>query len=689
LLSWCSLSLGQEKNGFVFRTRQIRAVRAESPPRIDGRLDDPCWLKADWQDDFTQLKPSLGKSARVRTRVAVVFDRDHIYVAFRCLNPGPGAVYSRIMRRDGNMDLDNAVTLYLDTFHSRRDCYYFSTNSLGTQVDGRIAEDGHLNDKNWDCIWRVASREDSLGWSAEMAIPVNQLRFPKDSDRPWGINFRRNYPEFFEVSFWNPSDRRWKVSQFGDLVGLPRFKKRFTASLFPYLVNLHTNQPSAGRRHVYSSGGLEVLAGADLRFTVGTRATGSLTFNPDFATIEADQEVINLTRYETFYPEKRLYFLEGAELFRNTINVFYSRRIVDIDYGIKSSGRVGKANYALLSARERPNNGEPASQTSVIRLNHDIFGSSNIGFLTLDRSYSGGYNRVLSGNATIYLPSYYRFNSQFVASLPSGDKFTKAYFLQLARETDHYRYHLMYKDIQPGFRANVNTVGFIPDDDRRELNNAVNYIWWIRRKGIEHLTFYLNNDAFWSYKGTMRNLNLVQYVGLVFSNKLSVGFTNNYHDERFDKLYHNHTILPEIGYNEQEWNSYTLLYRTGRNFDSDLRMWIVRARFKLRDNFSLEYRFRHLRLRPDPDGRSTVQNVLTSDYNFTPNLYLRLFTQLNSRNDRFYIYGLLGWRFAPPFGALYVAYTSDSFTDLDGVSPPFPRYRQRVLFVKLTMPLTF
>jgi len=158
--------------------RKIKAMAVKGKINIDGNLDDEVWQQADWQSDFIQLKPFHGKLARVQTRVAVAFDDTYIYAAFRCFNPTGSSANSRINRRDGNMDMDNAVTLYLDSFHTRRDCYFFSTNSLGTQLDGRIGEDGHSNDKNWDCTWYVKSREDSLGWTAEMAIPVNEIRLP-------------------------------------------------------------------------------------------------------------------------------------------------------------------------------------------------------------------------------------------------------------------------------------------------------------------------------------------------------------------------------------------------------------------------------------------------------------------------------------------------------------------------------
>ncbi len=704
----CGSLFAQVKDRTLAKRRVIKAVRAEKAPGIDGVLDEPCWQAAEWQGDFIQLKPSPGEPARAQTRIAIIYDDTNIYAAFRCFNPTGSSANSKINRRDGNMDQDNAVTLYLDSFHTRRDCYYFSTNSLGTQVDGRIGEDGRSNDKNWDCTWQVKSREDSLGWTAEMAIPVIEIRFPEGKGNVWGINFRRNYPEFFETSFWTERDAAWRISRSGDLLGLGEFRKKFSAALYPYLVSLDTNTPSSDRRTIYSSGGTQAIAGADLRFNLGATVNGNLTYNPDFATVEADLEVINLTRYETFYPEKRLYFLEGAELFRTRFNVFHSRRIGDIDLGLKTNGRLGKYNFSVLSAHERATGGNPSSQTSVFRLQRDVFGSSNIGFLAVDRSFSGGFNRVLSTDAgvdssfavdssgfnrvlstdaTINFGQGYRIASQYVGSFSSEGDFKSAYYAQFSRQAQLYNYNLSFTNIDPGFRDNVNPVGFIQDDDRRLVNAGGGHALWIRKHGIEKINTNFHSNVFWSHSGALRNVAFSGWVGVTFLEKWLVGYSKGYHTELFEKRYRNHTQLWEMGYNQQSWNNYGLLHVWGKNFDADFHRIRLRGNLKPNRKLAFSYQFTYFSLSPDPDNRSTKIHFLTTDYNFTPDLWLRLITQYSSRNDRFYLYGLFGWRFAPPFGALYVAYTADRFDRYDDLLNPLPREDQRAFFVKLTVPL--
>ncbi|HUU28824.1 MAG TPA: DUF5916 domain-containing protein [archaeon] len=672
--------------------RQIHAATAAKAPVIDGILDDPVWAAADWQSDFIQLKPTPGELSGVVTHVAVACDSRHIYAAFRCLNPAGSRASSSNTSRDSDMDQDNAVTLYLDTFNTRRDCYYFSTNSLGTQVDGRIGEDGISNDKKWDCAWQVVSHEDSLGWSCEMAIPVSELRTPRGEGLTWGINFRRNCPELFETSFWQEREAAWRISQSGELLGLPAFDRLFSATLFPYLVGLDSNQPSSGRRTIASADGRELIGGADLRLKLGNTVDGNLTWNPDFATVEADLTQLNLTRYETQYPEKRLYFIEGAELFNNLINVFYSRRIGDIDWGVKTNGRLGQFNYAMLATDERTR-GEatPAAHTEVLRLQRDILGSSNIGITAVSRAWDGGYARVLSGDGVLNLTPTTSLRGQYVGTFPSGDEDAAgALALRLAYSKWLYEANVAGSIIDPGFRQNVNPVGYIQDDDRRELSTGFLGEHWINRLGIDKISFNQDNGVTWRHSGALKRVRLGGRISVTFLSVWRVGYIKIYETELFEKRFHNSTQLWEWEWDSRTGNNIYFSHNWGRNFDRDFNSILQRGGFKLSDELRLDLAVTRLHFSPNPTSQGTYLCDLTINYNFTPDLWFRLTSQYNSRNDRMYVYGLFGWRFAPPFGALYVAYTADRFDILDGMGrldPLAGRENQRAFFAKLTLPV--
>ncbi len=689
LVSLAAAALSYAQDTAAHPRRSMSAVEVQTPPVIDGRLDDSIWQNADWQENFSQLKPDPGAVPQAITRVAIAYDSEHIYAAFRCINPTGAAANSSIAARDGNMDMDNAVTLYLDTFHTRRDCYYFSTNSLGTQIDGRIGEDGAANDKKWDCVWDVASFEDSAGWSCEMKIPVTEIRLPRGEGLVWGINFRRNYPELFETSFWQHRDVAWKISQSGDLNGLPEFNKLFSATLYPYLVGLDSNQPSAGRRTLASSGGSELIGGADLRLKLGNALDGNITWNPDFATVEADLTQINLTRYETFFPEKRLYFLEGAELFNNPINVFYSRRIGDIDWGLKTNGRIGKFNYAVLSADERTTEGDPSSHTEVVRIQRDIFGSSNVGITAVSRSWDGGFARVLSSDAMLNFSKSIRLRSQFAGSFPSGgEEITSATSMRLSYNKGLYTGSLGYENFDPGFKENVNPVGFIPEDDQRGVFSWINGEHWIRRHGIDKISFNHGTDVYWRHGGALKRVRLRGWAGVTFFSNWIVGYGGTYLTELYEKRFRNHTQLAEVAWGDRISKSSNLLHVWGRNFDRDFSRTRLRFSFKPTGNLSFNTGATLLRFSPDTTGQGTELFDMGAVYNFTPDLWLRLTGQYNSNNDRLYLYGLFGWRFRPPFGALYVAYTADRFEMLSSeLNRPVDR-RDRALFIKLTVPLS-
>ncbi len=674
-------------------TRTITAVEAKNLPTIDGKLDDPLWQVVDWQNNFSQLKPTPGAAPKAVTRVAVAYDSEHIYAAFRCLNPTGAAANSSIATRDGNMDQDNAVTFYLDTFHTRRDCYYFSTNSLGTQIDGRIGEDGSTNDKKWDCAWQVASHEGSLGWSCEMRIPVAEMRIPRGEGRVWGINFRRNYPELFETSFWQHRDVAWRISQSGDLLGLPAFDKLFSATLYPYLVGFDTNQPSSGRRTILSSGGRELIGGADLRLKLGNAMDGNITYNPDFATVEADLTQINLTRYETGFPEKRLYFLESAELFSNEINVFYSRRIGDIDWGVKTNGRVGKFNYAALAADERSGNGDPSSHTEVVRFQRDVLGTSNVGMTAVSRTWDGGYARVLSGDALLKINQNTTLRTQLVGSFPSDESqnFASALAMRFSYNKGLYTVNWGCYDYDRGFRDNVNPVGFVNEDNFTRPFTWFSGEHWINRYGIDRISFNQGNDFGWWHNGALKEVRVRGWTGLTFRQQWIVGYGFNHVIERFEKRFDNSTMMIETAWDDRVSRQANILHVWGKNFDRDFSRTRYRTTIKTLANLSFTLAYTRLRFSPDSTGQGTDLYDLSADYNFTPDIWFRLTSQYTSRNDRLYLYGLFGWRFRPPFGALYVAYTADRFemikNNLAGMNL-VTEQRNHAFFVKLTVPLS-
>lgn len=203
----------------------------------------------------------------------------------------------------------------------------------------------------------------------------------------------------------------------------------------------------------------------------------NLTYNPDFATVEGDQERINLTRWELSFPEKRLFFLEGNELYSTRIRTFYSRRIGDIDYGGEFIGKIGDYTISAMTAQSSEDTllNKPRAIFSTFRLKKDILESSTLGFTYAGKDWQGGDSRSFSADYVLNLGNAWKVTGQFVTSAPGKFWQSSAYFVRFARESNIYHYHIRFSDIGKNFRNNVNQTGFIRDDDMQEFDSDINY----------------------------------------------------------------------------------------------------------------------------------------------------------------------------------------------------------------------
>ena len=285
----------------------MAATRTETPPVIDGVLDEEAWAQAVVMTDFVQFEPLRGQAASRSTEVRILFDSSSVYIGFRMLEPDPPT--AELTRRDANLLTDDAAIVVLDTYRDRQSGYVFAVNPLGTQMDGRIASDGREVDYTWDGEWSAASMRTDSGWDVEIAVPLTSLRYSAGEDRVWGLNVGRSRRRNLEVSFWSgPLENVFRVSGAGRLEGLDLPAPARRAQVIPYGLS----QMEQGAETQWDAGG-------DLRYRITPAVTLDATVNPDFATVEADQEQVNLTRFELSLPEKRPFFLEGSELFRQRI----------------------------------------------------------------------------------------------------------------------------------------------------------------------------------------------------------------------------------------------------------------------------------------------------------------------------------------------------------------------------------
>ena len=302
------------------------------PPEMDGWLNDPCWRASKPVNDFVQFDPVEGAAPSETTTVRLLYDDDALYVGVVCSDSDPRAIVRRLSRRDRTTEADR-FTVMIDSYMDRQTGFVFSTNVSGVQSDGVLSQGGSVYDITWDAVWTVRTRHYGGGWSAEFAIPWNALRFAKDAYH-WGINFRRYISRKKETVEWVmvPRSETYAIPLWGIVDGLHGIRPPLHLEIAPYVSATRTM--TTGQAATGAPAGEVFRAGADLKYGLSRNFTLDATINPDFGQVEVDQSVLNLTVFETRFPEKRPFFVEGAQMFTfggsvdNTpLTLFFTRRL--------------------------------------------------------------------------------------------------------------------------------------------------------------------------------------------------------------------------------------------------------------------------------------------------------------------------------------------------------------------------
>lgn len=332
LIMSVTLSYGQ-----TLPKKLYKADRVEIAPEINGDLDDAVWMNAKWEGDFTQFEPYEGRKPAQPTEFSICFDDLNLYVAFKAYDSAPDSITSRMSRRDnGDGDM---VFLVFDSYHDLRTGFAFGVSSAGVRFDQIMSNNGNSEDPSWDPIWTARAKVHDWGWAAEMKIPLTQLRFEKNSTEVWGLEVARQIFRHSEMSFWQPIPRNspGMIHAFGEMSGLEKMEPRKQFDLLPYgETSIHTSEAEAG--NPFNTGtrfGYNV--GLDAKIGITNNLTLDLTVNPDFGQVEADPSEVNLSAFESYFEEKRPFFIEGSNITSFGVglgdgdagndNLFYSRRI--------------------------------------------------------------------------------------------------------------------------------------------------------------------------------------------------------------------------------------------------------------------------------------------------------------------------------------------------------------------------
>ncbi len=431
-------------------TTIVRATLVQTAPVIDGRDNDSIWSITPPITGFLESRPTEGAPPRLETEARVAYDARNLYVFVRAFDPHPDSIVRQLGRRDDYTASDRII-LMLDSYHDRRTGYEFAVNPAGVKADYAIFNDGD-EDRAWDAIWDVSTRVDSLGWTAEYRIPLSQLRYNAGGDGTFGILIWRDIQRYTAVMTWplyRPS-RSGFTSQFGELTGLTGLGGTGRAEFTPYVVTKNVQGPASsgfGRDQ-------KVTAGGDVKYRLASNLLLNATINPDFGQVEADPSELNLGAFETFFSERRPFFVEGKGLFTFSVNcvivvdcntgegLFYSRRIgrspqLAPVYGndasasatrilgaAKATGRLpGGFSLGVLDAVTDHIDGpggttlEPAANYGVVRANQDYNGGDgSIGFMLT------AVNRFTDSSSSPYL-----HRSAYAAGLDARHRFNGRY----------------------------------------------------------------------------------------------------------------------------------------------------------------------------------------------------------------------------------------------------------------------
>jgi len=467
--------------------RSVQAVQTNTPPKIDGVLDEAVWQGVQPIGDFIQQEPEEGRASSERTLVRILSDGSTLYIGIELHQADPSSVIATEMRRDSERILqEDNIQLVLDTFKDSRSAYMFVTNPLGAKLDQQVFEEGEGGrrgassnvNRDWDPVWEVAATRTSYGWSAEIAIPFSTLRFPEGSDRVWGMNFMRNIASRNEQAYWAPVPKGFeitRVSLAGELSGLGQLSRGRDLRIKPFVIGSGTstsaaNQPTLNRT--------TSDAGFDLRYGITTGMNLELTFNTDFAQAEIDEERVNLTRFALYFPEKRDFFLENAGQFNvgattamnRSADLFFSRRIglspsgasVPIIGGARLTGKVGANNLAVLNVQTDDALGAPGENFLVARYSRDVLGRSKVGALAINKQVmdGGGYNRTFATDVTLALGTSYTVNGFLARTMsPDAADGEMGGYLRVAKLDQRWNVYAEYTDLQDDFNAEV---GFVP-----------------------------------------------------------------------------------------------------------------------------------------------------------------------------------------------------------------------------------
>jgi len=683
----------------------VPAHRVATPLRVDGRLDEEVYTTAAAITGFVQQEPLEFQPATERTDAWVFFDDDYLYVSARCFETAPARRVANEMRRDtSQLRQNDTFAVLFDTFHDRRNGYIFYANAIGGLADGQVTDEGPPN-MDWNTVWQVKTATFDGGWTIEMAIPFKSLRYQPGRDQDWGINLRRVVRWKNEWSYLAHVPRALttfrgilKVSSAGTLTGLEAPAESRTFELKPFVLTGVTTDTTAAPP---LSNETTLGIGGDAKYAITQNLVADLTVNTDFAQVEVDEQQVNLTRFNLFFPEKRDFFLEGAGTFAfagrasaglaagsgDTPYLFFSRRIgldggrqVPLRVGGRMAGKIGNTTLGVLNVQtgDEPAAAATSTNFTVLRAKRDILNRSYLGAMFTHRTATPG--RVGSNDGYGVDGSFgffqnLRLDGYLAATRTDdvkGDNLSYRGFVDY--NADRYGVQVEHLAVQPNF---LPELGFLRRTDFQRNFALARFsprptrIPHVRRMTTLASLQYTTNNG--SRLDTREQVGQFQ-TEFTNSDVVSVTYTDS-----FERLVRPFAIAPgirlpigtynfhttEVSYTagQQRRISGAVVYQGGTFYNGDRHaLQFNTGRVEITPQLSLEptLQFNRVNLVQGSFRATVARSRLT--YTVTPRMFVSGIVQYNSTSTSFGTNVRLRWEYRPG-SELFVVYTDDYNTD--------------------------
>ena len=555
------------------------ASRIEAPLHHDGIVNELLWQKLEVATNFTQQNPDEGKPASQKTEVRVGFDDINLYFGVICFDSEPHKIVVNENYRDSNLSQSDSIQILLDTFNDGQNGFIFGTNPSGVQFDSQVSKSGlHRGgggprragqggaqrggsasfNINWDGVWKVRSQITKRGWESEIVIPFRTLRYHA-GETTWGFNISRRLPRRKESSFWAPISRAFQfreVSTVGSLSALET-KTHRSLKIIPYLLSGFSQDYFRQEDQLR----FERNLGVDLKYSITPNLTLDTTVNTDFAQVEIDDNQVDLTRFNLFFPEKRMFFLENSGFFEfgspREVEIFFSRRIgldedgnpVPIDVGARLTGKIGPYQIGLLNMQTRSiGSGVAANNYSVLRLSRELPNRSSIGVIGVNREMTTDtegvlpYNRTAGLDANFGLGKFANWFSYMATSKTPGLKDNNhTYSSRFQYDNSRHEFSLGYLEVGTNFNPEV---GFLKRSGFRKPHYFYRFTYHPSSTRILSIEPHFSGKNWLTLETNDRESSFEHYhVQTIWKNGGRLGLAWNRNFERLDDSFEVHSDI--------------------------------------------------------------------------------------------------------------------------------------------------